>query len=226
MLETTVRARLLMAGLYQLGRHDDNVLEAVRDLKGADFVLNLPSNSLVDAVLISWAGSGDVLADLGELVRIARHRDGSTAAIVASTDAMEALNLAIDIDGPTFRPMLRSLGYDPESVQFGHHPAAAVDRDALVSAPAGDSSQPSDAAVPKPLTLADVLTFLESREWTRNDPAGNEFVAPGSGEVYSWAAALEIELDPSAALELRANPKKRNPKKSKTPRRKQAGKGK
>jgi hypothetical protein len=59
---------------------------------------------------------------------------------------MEVLNLAIEIDGPAFRPMLRSLGYDPDAVKFGNHPPAAVDRYALASTvgSAGDLSQHSE----------------------------------------------------------------------------------
>jgi hypothetical protein len=59
-------------------------------------------------------------AELIELIRRARHRDGSTQSISTSSGALAALaDLAIV---PELQPALARLGFDPSSVGFGNFP--------------------------------------------------------------------------------------------------------
>lgn len=86
-------------------------------------------------------------ADLAELVRRARHRDGSTATIVVSSDACMLLDSAAG-ESPEVLAKLRSMGLNPASVQFGNFPplkSSAPGAVHLVASPAPIAKNADDA---------------------------------------------------------------------------------
>ena len=66
-----------------------------------------------------WLAGRDP-ADLAELIRRAKHRDGSTQSIVTSSNAMELLS-ELERDPPTAEA-LTVLGWSSSAVTFGYHP--------------------------------------------------------------------------------------------------------
>jgi hypothetical protein len=68
--------------------------------------------------LARYAFSGNENKDLAELVRRARHRDGSTAAIVLSSSTCALLESAAG-EIPELLAKLAAMGYDPQAVKFG-----------------------------------------------------------------------------------------------------------
>jgi hypothetical protein len=146
MLNTHQQVEFLIAGLHANGAtvpalandpvdtfahaayHDDVSKLQEEDTTGHDFV---------DAAVGRWARTGDVKF-IGELVRIAKHRDGSTARLGESLYAMEVLNTAVIADHE-FKAILRNFGYDTDKPTHGDFPNGLTADD--FSAPAPESDQ-------------------------------------------------------------------------------------
>lgn len=73
-----------------------------------------------DYLLGLWAALGNPKV-LGELVRRAKHRDGSTDAVIHGGEALNILRDAYH-NLPGFQSHLESLGFTPSKVRFGDYP--------------------------------------------------------------------------------------------------------
>lgn len=99
------------------------------------------------------------LADLRELVRRAKHRDGSTASIQTSSAALSLLSEAAD-GHPEIAVALASAGLDLAAIQFGVFPAgapataAAAPRGALGTGAIGSRASAPVAFPPVPASAA------------------------------------------------------------------------
>ena len=128
MLNTHQQVEFLIAGLYangavvpKLAGDDPTTLahEAYHDdVSSLDEFSS--GHEIIDTVLGRWAKTGD-LKFIGELVRFAKHRDGSTASLGDSLYAMDLLHAAV-ISDPAFKAILRNFGYDAEKPTHGDFP--------------------------------------------------------------------------------------------------------
>lgn len=89
---------------------------------------------------------------LGELIRMARHRDGSAQAQQEGQNAQAALGAAA-AQSSQFREALQGAGFDPGRVQFGNFPpgSVAIERGKVILRPAsarGNRPNPRPAVRP------------------------------------------------------------------------------
>ena len=130
MLNTHQQVEFLIAGLHANGATTpalasdpvDTLAHAAYadDLSGLE--QDSPGHEFIDATLGRWAKTGN-LKFIGELVRFAKHRDGSSNAIGESLYAMDILNAAA-ISDPAFAGILRNFGYDAAKPAHGSFPEA------------------------------------------------------------------------------------------------------
>jgi hypothetical protein len=165
--------------------------------------------------LARYAYSGND-AELAELVRRARHRDGSSAAIVLSSSVVAFFDHVADVV-PEALAKLLSLGLDPAAVKFGDFPpgnaalaigkavAAAARQNPRPPAPlatsganAGETTRPASAEV----------AILEPRQEGREDPpeppAGVRADPDFVGGTVKLSGKAEAALSITGALNLLA----------------------
>lgn len=127
MLNTHQQVEFLIAGLYANGAvvpklandpADTIAHQAYHDDVSLDELSS--GHEIIDTVLGRWAKTGD-RKFIGELVRFAKHRDGSTAALGDSLYAMDVLHAA-SISDPAFKGILRSFDYDDDKPTHGDFP--------------------------------------------------------------------------------------------------------
>jgi hypothetical protein len=130
MLSTYAQVELLVAGLRNAPPDPErppmlSITEGDRfawaGYQGFDIPdANLEPGDAAEFALGRWAATGH-RAWMDELIRQARHRDGSSHSIATSSYAMEILRVAVETDSD-FDRLLRSRGYDASSIKFGAFP--------------------------------------------------------------------------------------------------------
>lgn len=127
MLNTHQQVEFLIAGLYAKGSAvpklaDDEATTLAHHAYHDEVSLEDLSSGheIIDVVVGRWAKTGD-LKFIAELVRFAKHRNGSTASLGDSLYAMDLLNAAVIAD-PAFKPILRNFGYDAQKPTHGDFP--------------------------------------------------------------------------------------------------------
>jgi len=125
MLNTHQQVEFLIAGLHANGAALPALVndpaetiahQAYHSGSPVEFA-DLSGHDRIDALVGRWAKTGN-LKFIGELVRVAKHRDGSTTSLVDSLYAMDLLNSATVAD-PSFKAILRNFGYDSAKPTHG-----------------------------------------------------------------------------------------------------------
>jgi hypothetical protein len=83
-------------------------------------------------------------ADLAELVRRAKHRDGSAASVGTSSAALSLL-LEAGADDPEIAARIKAAGLDLNNVRFGNHPAPSLPETIPDAEPAGVTASENQA---------------------------------------------------------------------------------
>jgi hypothetical protein len=148
-----------------------------------------------------WAVLGDQ-ADLDELIRRAKHRDGTTAALVTGTEAVVMLTAAFKEHTDTIGKRLLEAGFNPANVTTGNFPHQAQ------PAPVDQAAQPapptSHAVAVRPITPAPVTAPAPpANPIVIATPGGvigvgvdaNSGVVILAGNPISITAAMALETD-------------------------------
>jgi len=158
-----------------------------------------------DYFLGRWMVCGN-LADLAELVRRAKHRDGSTSTLGTSGDAVTLLSAGFGRD-VELRRKLRGLAFDPATLKFGNHPpgsstafvivipAARAAAGRSVRSPQGAARSP--IARPKPVDAAAAFAKVPLSETVAS--------VHGAGDVPAGASLAPLaESGGTTRLEMTA----------------------
>jgi len=146
--------------------------------------------------------AGDV-GGLRELIRRAKHRDGTTAAVVAGTDAMGLLEAAA-ADSAAFAAVAAANGFRPGAVELGDHPPGSVTAFGVtgVAAAASDlTGLPSQTAATRaPQTAGSTPPPVRRPGGPPLPTSAYRAPAPAAAAPAAGPAALAVESGPAPQL--------------------------
>jgi hypothetical protein len=104
---------------------DEPAKSYLAELSAEPFIAGVPEGPEGNGYYAARFSVAGLVPDLVELVRRAKHRDGSTAAIQTSSAALSLLSAAAE-GRADIALSLSSLGLDLSNIKFGNHPAGAL----------------------------------------------------------------------------------------------------